>query len=60
MSYLYAAIAVVGVVAAGWGISASHRLASPKDILAALAALAGVVAFVIGILLAVLPDFFVT
>lgn len=60
MSYVYAVMAAVGITATGWGLAASHRLTSPWDILAALAALAGLVVFIIGILLAVLPDFFIT
>lgn len=60
MNYLYALLAAAGAVATGWGLSAAHRLKSPRDILASLVALIGLVAFIIGILLTVLPDFFYT
>lgn len=60
MTYVYIALSAAGAVTAGWGIRAAHRIRSPWDSLAALAALAGLIAFILGILLAVLPDFFVT
>ena len=60
MTYLYIAVAVAGAVTAGWGLRAAHRFKTPWDSLAALAALAGLAAFIIGILLAALPDFFIT
>ena len=60
MTYLYIAMAMAGAVTAGWGLYASHRMRAPWDIAAAVASLAGLTAFFIGILLAVLPDFFTT
>jgi len=61
MTYLfYIAMAAAGAVTAGWGLQAAHRFRAPWDSAAAAAALSGLVAFIIGILLAVLPDFFVT
>ena len=60
MMYLYAGMAAAGVAAMGWGLWAAHRLKAPWDIAAAVAALAGLVAFLIGILLTVLPDFLIT
>lgn len=60
MTYMFIAIAIVGAVIAGWGLYASHCVRKPWDIAAALASLAGLTAFLIGILLAVLPDFFTT
>ncbi len=60
MVYLYLAIALVGAVTAGWGLRSAHRIQSPWDNAAALTAVVGLVTFIIGILLAVLPDFFIT
>ena len=60
MTFLYAAMAAAGAAAAGWGLRAAHRLRAPWDSAAALAALAGLVTFILGILLSVLPDFFIT
>ncbi len=47
-----------GVAAAAWGFPAAHRLQGIRGILAALAVLAGVVLFLLGTLLLVVPRFF--
>lgn len=47
-----------GVAAAAWGFPAAHRLQGFRGILAALAVLAGVVLFLLGVLLLVVPGFF--
>ena len=60
MTYLYIILSAAGAAAAGWGLRAAHRFRAPWDSLAALAALAGLITFILGILLAVLPDFFTT
>lgn len=60
MTYLYMVMAVAGAVTAGWGLYAAHRLSAPWDSAAAVAALTGLSAFFIGILLTVLPNFFTT
>ena len=60
MTYIYIAMSAAGAVAAGWGLSAAHRLRTPWDSAAALASLIGLTAFLLGILLAVLPNFFTT
>ena len=60
MTYLYITMAVAGAVAAGWGLYTAHRVKSPWDSAAAMAALVGLTAFLIGMLLAVLPNFFTT
>ena len=60
MKYLYLIMAATGAVAAGWGLYTAHRVKSPWDSAAAVAALIGLTAFLIGILLAVLPNFFTT
>ena len=60
MTYLYVVMAAAGAVAAGWGLRAAHRVRTPWDIAAAVAALTGLAAFFIGMLLAALPDFFTT
>ena len=58
MHLLSLALVAVGGLAVVWGLPAAHRLAKPWDILAALAALCGLVAFLVGTLLAVVPGFF--
>jgi hypothetical protein len=58
MQLLSLALVVVGAVAVVWGVPAAHRLAKPWDTLAALAALGGLAAFLVGTLLAVVPGFF--
>ena len=58
MQLLFLSLVVVGAVAVAWGLPAAHRLAKPWDILAALAALCGLAAFLVGTLLAVVPGFF--
>lgn len=47
-----------GIAALVWGLPASHRLKAPYDIAAALLTVAGVILFVLGILLTVIPTFF--
>jgi formate/nitrite transporter FocA (FNT family) len=60
MIYLYLAMAAAGAIAAGCGLLAAHRFKSPWDSVAAVAALIGLIAFILGILLVILPDFFTT
>ncbi len=55
---LYSAMIVVGIAAIAWGLPAAHRLRSPFDILAALVALAGLIAALLGALLVLVPGFF--
>ncbi len=47
-----------GVAAAAWGFPAAHRLEGFRGIFAALAVLAGVILFILGILLLIVPGFF--
>ena len=58
MQLLALALIAIGFLAVAWGLPAAHRLAKPWDILAALAALCGLAAFLVGTLLAVVPGFF--
>ncbi|HWI41538.1 MAG TPA: hypothetical protein VNX25_08625 [Verrucomicrobiae bacterium] len=58
--YPYLALVAAGIAAAWWGLPAAHRLQPPRDVLAALVFLAGVCAFLVGLLLTVVPDFFVS
>jgi hypothetical protein len=58
MTLLYLATIIVGVALVAWGLPAAHRLRPPFDILAALAVLAGVIAALLGALLAAVPGFF--
>jgi hypothetical protein len=58
MLIVYCGMVVTGIAAIGWGLSAAHRLKSPFDILAALLALAGLIAALVGALLIAVPGFF--
>ncbi|KAF0216993.1 MAG: hypothetical protein FD174_3442 [Geobacteraceae bacterium] len=59
MNILYLAMIVAGIAAVAWGLPAAHRVKRPFDIPAALLVLAGVVAALLGVLLTVVPGFFV-
>jgi hypothetical protein len=54
----YIAMALSGIALISWGLPAAHRLKSPLDIVAALAALVGVVVALLGALLIADPGFF--
>jgi len=58
IGYPYILLVAAGLAALCWGLPAAHRLKSPFDIGAALAALAGVIAVVMGVLLTCIPRFF--
>ena len=58
IGYQYIALIIAGLAGMIWGIPAAHRLKSPFDIAAAAAVLCGVIAFVLGVLLTFVPDFF--
>ncbi len=58
IGYRYIPIVIVGLAGMIWGLPAAHRLKSPFDIGAALAVLAGIVLFAMGILLTFVPGFF--
>ncbi len=58
MTILYLIMIIAGVAAAAWGLPAAHRLRPPRDILAAVMVLAGVVLALLGTLLLAVPDFF--
>jgi hypothetical protein len=55
---IYIPMIVLGLAAMIWGLPASHRLARPWDIAAALAVLAGLIAAIMGTLLTLVPNFF--
>lgn len=54
----YLLLAVAGVALVAGGLSASHRLKTPWDSLAALLVLTGAILLLLGALLTVLPRFF--
>ena len=54
----YIPLIITGLAAVAWGLPAAHRWRAPFDIVAALAVLAGVVVAAMGVLLAIIPDFF--
>jgi hypothetical protein len=58
MLVAYIAMALSGIALISWGLPAAHRLKSPLDIVAALAALVGVVVALLGALLIADPGFF--
>lgn len=58
IGYQYIPLILAGLAGMVWGVPAAHRLKSPYDIIAAVAVLCGVVAFALGILLTIIPDFF--
>lgn len=58
MTLFHGALLAGGIALVCWGFPAAHRLRRPFDSLAALAVLAGVVAGLLGTLLAAVPDFF--
>ena len=58
IGYQYILLAIAGLGGMVWGFPAAHRLKSPFDIGAAIAALCGVIAFAMGILLIFIPGFF--
>lgn len=58
MALKYIPLIIIGLVMTAWALPASYRLSSPWRILAALAALAGVIATLFGVLLLTVPNFF--
>lgn len=54
----YIALVLAGLLLTCWGFPAAYRLGRPWHILAAIAALAGVVTSLIGTLLLAVPGFF--
>ena len=57
MTILYVAMILAGVAAVAWGLPAAHRLRGSVGVLAAVAVLAGVILFLLGILLLSCPVF---
>ena len=58
MSFKYIPLILAGLVVTAWAMPAAYRLRAPWHILAALAALAGVIATLAGTLLLTVPNFF--
>ncbi len=58
MTILSVGMILAGLAAAAWGFPAAHRLQGLRGILAAMAVLAGVILFILGILLLIIPGFF--
>lgn len=56
--FAYIGLILAGLAAMVWGLPAAHRLKRPLDVGAALVALCGVIIFVIGTLLTIIPGFF--
>jgi len=57
MSFKYIPLIIAGVVLTAWALPASYRLKYPWRLLAALAALAGVLSTLTGVLLFAVPNF---
>lgn len=58
MKAAYTALTVAGLALTVWGLPAAYRLRRPWHILAALAALAGILATLAGTLMLAVPNFF--
>jgi hypothetical protein len=58
MGLRYLALIVFGLVVTAWALPASYRIRSPWCVFFALAALAGVIATLAGVLLFAVPNFF--
>jgi len=58
MDYKYIPLLFVGLAMTAWALPAAYRIRSPWRVLAALAALAGVIATLFGVLLLTVPNFF--
>lgn len=58
MALKYLPLIIIGLAMTALALPASYRLSSPWRILAALAALAGVIATLFGVLLLTVPNFF--
>jgi len=58
MSVKYIPLIIAGLAVTAWGLPAAYRLRAPWHILAALAALAGVIATLAGTLMLTVPNFF--
>lgn len=54
----YLILTLLGLAVLFWGLPAAHRLKRPLDIVAALVALLGLVAALLGALLTAVPGFF--
>jgi hypothetical protein len=58
MGFSYIPLIFIGLAITAWALPASYRISSPWRILAALAALAGVIVSLFGVLLFSVPKFF--
>jgi hypothetical protein len=58
MGFKYIPLLFIGLAMTAWALPASYRLRSPWHIFAALAALAGVIVALFGVLLLSVPNFF--
>lgn len=58
MGFKYIPLIIAGLAMTAWGMPAAYRLRAPWHVLAALAALAGVLATLAGTLLLTVPNFF--
>ena len=58
MGYKYIPLLFDGLAMTAWALPASYRIRSPWRVFAALAALAGVIVFLFGVLLIAVPYFF--
>ena len=54
------ALIIIGLIGAGLGLTLAHRWTGVRSVIAALAVLAGIIAFLGGVIILILPNFFVT
>jgi hypothetical protein len=58
MALKYLPLIIIGLAMTAWALPASYRISSPWRVFAALAALAGVIVTLFGVLLLAVPNFF--
>jgi hypothetical protein len=58
MNFWYLPLIIAGLAVTAWGLPAAYRMRAPWHILAALAALGGVITALAGVLLLTVPNFF--
>jgi hypothetical protein len=58
MGFKYIPVIIAGLAITAWALPAAYRVRSPWSVLAALAALAGVITSLAGVLLLTVPNFF--
>lgn len=58
MNIKYAILILAGIALTAWALPASYKIRTPWRVLAALAALAGLMVTLLGVLMLTVPNFF--